>query len=212
MENQIPAILFDLDGTLINTTPDIALAVNAVRTIYDLQRLTDEFVGSAVGNGATELLKCCFPEELHGDLSTIRQLFIQEYSKHLCHLSHPFQGVEEALVRLKQRAPLGIVTNKPHHLTLQLLDALQWTHHFQIVVGGDLLSERKPSPAPLLHAVKQLGSRPSNTVFIGDTEVDAKAAQAANIAFIAVPYGRVASAVEAGYFGSLARVASISTI
>lgn len=194
---EIDAYLFDLDGTLLNTTPDIAHAVNVMRASEGLDPLSEDEVERGVGRGATELIFATTPPHLHVELTRLRERFVKAYESRLCVGTHPYPGAVECLNALKSSgARLGLVTNKPERLAVPLLQDLGWSDLFEVKLYGDSLPKRKPDPAPLLEAAKRLDVMTHSCVFIGDTEVDARAARAAEMIFYAVPWGRVAHSDE----------------
>ena len=201
------AYLFDLDGTLLNTTPDIAYAVNIMRASEGLSPLTLPEVERGVGRGATELILASIPSHLHGRVQELRQVFVHAYQDHLCVDTYPFEGAEiclRSLARLNKR--LALVTNKPERLAVPLLEDLGWSELFEVKLYGDSLSERKPSPLPVIDAARRLGVQPDRCVFVGDTEVDAQAARSAGVHFWAVGWSRVAESVRQGKWGRSAEI------
>ena len=188
------AYFFDLDGTLINTTPDIATAINLTRQEYQLPTLSLSEVEAGIGWGATELITKTFPSTLKDSTAQIRERFVQHYKAHLCDQTHLYDGVYEVLECLAlQKRPMALVTNKPLHLTYPILEKLKIASYFQSIVGGDSFSHRKPHPQPILESLKVLNLTARQVLFIGDTEVDFKAAQHAKMEIAIVPYGRAAS-------------------
>jgi voltage-gated potassium channel len=206
----IKACLFDLDGTLINTTGDIATAVNETRAHLGLEALSDEVIGAAVGRGASALLKSTLPIQAYEERTEeLRGVFMKAYRAHLCERTHPFEGVEEALNALASRGvKLALVTNKPDELTHPLLERLGWADRFTVIDARRPDEPAKPHPEPLLRVMRALNVAPHEVAFVGDTEVDAQAALAAGVDFFAVPYGRVSSEVYQGFYGPRARVMS----
>lgn len=177
--------IFDLDGTLIDSAPDIHAAGLAVLAAEGLPPVTPEQSRSFIGNGAR-----IFVERLErataGDSDPARtarmqRLFIQVYET--AHdLTRVYPGVEAALDSLRSRGwALGICTNKPHGPTRTVLAHFGWTGLFDVVIGGDSLPVHKPDPAPLRAAIEGLGGGP--VVYVGDSEVDAATAQAAAVPF-----------------------------
>ena len=201
------AYLFDLDGTLLNTTPDIAYAVNVMRASEGLPALSESEVERGVGRGATELILATTPPRLHGRVQELREVFVTAYQGHLCVDTYPYEGAVKCLKRLRREGMrVGLVTNKPERLAIQLLTQLGWLDLFEVKLYGDSLDERKPSPKPLFKALELLNATHERCVFIGDTEVDARAAQAAQVTFKATAWGRVAEAVARGEWGDSASV------
>ena len=201
------AYLFDLDGTLLNTTPDIAYAVNVMRASEDLPALSLSEVERGVGRGATELILATTPPQMHDRVHELRQVFVHAYQDHLCVDTYPYEGAIECLKMISKRGKrLALITNKPERLATPLLDAFAWNELFELKLYGDSLSERKPSPLPINHTIERLRVERSRCVFIGDTEVDAQAAQSAGVHFWAVNWGRVAESVKRGIWGDRSEV------
>ena len=201
------AYLFDLDGTLLNTTPDIACAVNIMRTSEGLPALSLQEVERGVGRGATALILATTPSHLHSRVQELRQIFVRAYRENLCVNTRPYEGVVSCLnTLLNSGKRLALITNKPGHLAVPLLDMLGWSELFEVKLYGDSLSESKPSPLPIIHATRALGVHLDHCVFIGDTEVDAQAAQAAAVHFWSVSWGRAAEGVVRGQWGDQAQI------
>jgi phosphoglycolate phosphatase len=188
-------VLFDLDGTLVDTAPDIAHAVNLM--LVDLARPAqpvDKVVGW-IGNGMLRLVKRGLTGERDGEPDPLlfeRGLasFKMHYAANLAARSRPFPGVVAALDVLRERGfALGCVTNKIEMFTRPLLDQLGLSGYFGAVVAGDTLAVRKPDPRPLLHACAQCGVAPERAVMVGDSATDINAARAAGTPVIAVTYG-----------------------
>lgn len=186
------AVLFDLDGTLVDTAPDM------VAVLQDLQRAhavepVDYAVGRAhVSNGALGLLSLGFPDVEHVIGSALHSDYLERYALRVCEASTLFPGLERLLEILDAAGlPWGVVTNKPEHLTRPLLERLALAARSACTVSGDTLPQRKPDPAPLLYACEIAGLLPQNTVYIGDASRDIQAGQNAGMATIAAAYGYV---------------------
>lgn len=186
------AVLFDLDGTLLDTAPDMAAALNAMRAADGLEALPFERLRELVSHGARALVRFGYPRAPEAQLETLRERFLAVYGESLVVATRPFDGILEALSRL-EGADLrwGIVTNKPALLTVPLLERLSLSGRASVVVSGDTLTERKPHPAQLLHAAALLGVRPAECIYIGDAERDVLAARAANMAVYVALYGYI---------------------
>ena len=186
------AVLFDLDGTLLDTAPDMAAALNAMRTADGLEALPFAQLRELVSHGARALVRFGYPQAPDTQLEELRARFISFYAERLVVATRPFEGVLEALSRL-EAADLrwGIVTNKPALLTVPLLERLSLHERPSVVVSGDTLTERKPHPAQLLHAAALLEVPPAECIYIGDAERDVLAARAANMDVFVALYGYI---------------------
>ncbi len=181
------AIIFDLDGTLVDSAPDIHDAVNIMLREIGYQEIELNIVKSFIGNGIAKLVervmrhvKIDFTPELHKDLV---KKFTLHYSLNPATKTKTYQGVIEVLSTLKASGfKMGICTNKAHHLTLQVVKNLNLEQYFDSVIGGDSLSTSKPDPLMLNASISDLGQ--SKAIFIGDSEIDGATATAANVPFI----------------------------
>jgi phosphoglycolate phosphatase len=186
------ALLFDLDGTLIDSDADLAAAANRARGALGLAPLPVPDVRRHVGHGLAYLLQHVVPADLHARLPEARDAFVAWYRAHLLDATRPYPGAAEALDVLRGH-PLGIVTNKPAMFLDPIIAGLGWGDRFGVVVGGDTLPERKPHPVPLLHAIARLGATPGRALYVGDSEVDRETAAAAGVRFLCVGWGRAAA-------------------
>jgi N-acetyl-D-muramate 6-phosphate phosphatase len=188
----VRAVLFDLDGTLLDTAPDMVAALNALRREESLSPLPYRQVRPLVSHGSTALVRHGFPGAVGTLFEALRGRFLAIYAGALAIESRPYEGVLEALAYLDSRAiPWGIVTNKPEGLAGPLLEQLQLGHRAGVVVGGDTVAQRKPHPLPLLHAAARLGVKPTEAVYVGDAEGDVLAAQAAGMRAYVALYGYI---------------------
>lgn len=194
MSNKISTVLFDLDGTFLDTAPDLATALNIVLKQHNRKTLPFEKIRSFSSTGTRGLLGLGFHiDENHPQYPQLRAQFLHAYHQHLFDETQLFPGMESVLDYLKtQNIPWGIVTNKPEHLARQLLDNLNLAKKCACVIGGDTLAKRKPDPEPLLHAAELLGRTAIECVYIGDAERDIEAARRANMTSIAALYGYIA--------------------
>ncbi|HZN10713.1 MAG TPA: phosphoglycolate phosphatase [Blastocatellia bacterium] len=178
-------LLFDLDGTLVDSRADLTTGINLM--LGDLGRgpLPADHVLRFVGEGVRLLveraLRATQPAEPGGaEVDAAIERFRRHYRAHLCDRTRPYPGVEEALARFAA-LPKAVVTNKPYDLSLALLEGLGLRAHFAAVIGGDSLPERKPAPAPMLAAAARCGSDPAACLMVGDTAVDMLAGRAAGM-------------------------------
>jgi phosphoglycolate phosphatase len=184
-------VVFDLDGTLADTAPDLATSLNHVLMTLGREPIPAQLVRHLVGHGARALLRLGL--EATGSVSEelVEQgfpIFIDHYSANICSGTTAYPGLDLALEELSACGlALAICTNKPEALTRQLIEALGWNGLFSAIVGGDSLPERKPDPAPLAEAIARAGG--GRAAFVGDSIIDADTARAAGIPFIAVSFG-----------------------
>ena len=190
-------LLFDLDGTLVDSVPDLALALN--QTLNDLNMTTydESTIRLWVGNGVKTLVE----RGLSGTTNTIEQIdasllndaiaiFLQHYQRCLCIESALYKDVKEGLSILKNSGyRLAIITNKPEVFVQPILNGLGLNDMFELLIGGDTLSERKPHPAPLHYALEKLNVTAEQCLMIGDSKNDILAAKAANISSVGLTYG-----------------------
>jgi phosphoglycolate phosphatase len=189
------AVLLDLDGTLVNSIPDLADATNAMRTEMGLPQLPLDVIATYVGKGAENLVRRALSVRMthppsKKQLAHGLALFKQHYHVVNGAKSAVYEGVLEGLSRLRNAGILmAVVTNKPTEFTHPLLQACGLGNFFDHVVCGDTCTEKKPHPMPLLHACELLQVAPECAVLVGDSANDALAAQAAGMKVLAVPYG-----------------------
>ena len=184
------AVLFDLDGTLLDTAPDMVGALNTLRREEGLAPLPYEGVRPAVSHGGARVVKVGFPNATPERAAALQRRFLQIYRDGLSRGTALFPGMDQVLDTLaERRLKSGIVTNKPSWLTDPLLDQLGLHARFDCVVSGDTVAERKPHPLPLLHAAQLAGVAPGECIFVGDAERDVQAAHAAGMPALVANYG-----------------------
>jgi phosphoglycolate phosphatase len=183
----IRLVIFDLDGTLIDSAQDIALHVGRVYIELKGKGVPAEEVKKNIGDGARSLLANFFEgQELEKALERFLHYYISEPVIH----TKPYEGVVETLESLKGRGILlAIATNKPHTITLEVLGRLKMLHYFDEVLGADLLPEKKPSPLPLLEIAKRLGVSPGLSLMVGDSENDILAGRRAGMLTVHARWG-----------------------
>lgn len=190
----VNAVLFDLDGTLMHTAPDITAAVNQMLAARKLPSLPESLVTNLIGRGSPVLIERVFNVlDVHltpGERLDALQVFQECYEHIVGSRARPFPGVADALERLRgMDLKLAVVTNKYHRFAVKLLRQFHLSSMFDLVVGGDTLEARKPNPLPILHACDSLGVPVSQSVYIGDSPIDVEAAKAAGMPVFCVPYG-----------------------
>ncbi|APF39294.1 phosphoglycolate phosphatase (plasmid) [Chelatococcus daeguensis] len=186
------AILFDLDGTLVDSARDLTDAVNALLAEEGLPQVSLAAVKSMIGDGAAKLVERALAAT-GGDLSRLPAhvvRFLAIYETGAAGHTAAYPGVPEVLHELKRRGlRLAVVTNKPYAATMDILEALGLAGFFGAVIGGDSLPERKPHPAPLQAALARLEVSPEAAIMVGDNYHDVEAARAAGVRAFAVTYG-----------------------
>lgn len=189
------AILIDLDGTLVETVPDLTAAVNGMRAEAGLPELPTTAVAAYVGKGAAVLVRRALTGSMDGGLSPDRlarglESFRRHYTEHNGQRSFAFAGTSDALRRWRTAGvKLACVTNKPNEFTHALLEKLALRELFDVIVGGDDPQQKKPHPEPLLLACRKLGVAPAEAVVIGDSVNDLEAGRAAGCRVILVETG-----------------------
>ncbi|ORU93151.1 MAG: haloacid dehalogenase [Cycloclasticus sp. symbiont of Poecilosclerida sp. N] len=191
--SRVDAVLFDLDGALIDTAPDLAAALNAVLKKNNRSTLPYSAIRPTVSNGANGLIKLGFGDSLSSEQhEKIKADLIAYYQQHIADKSRLFEGLDSALLHLERNnIPWGIVTNKPEYLTRPLLKKLSLLDKSSCVVCGDQVANSKPHPEPIFLACKQLDVMPENTLYIGDAERDIRAGRLAGLKTIACAYGYI---------------------
>lgn len=190
-------ILFDLDGTLIDSAPDLALSINYMLTQVGRDTFSEETIDLWVGNGASVLVKRALSSSKTIDENidnTLFQealsIFLNYYRDNCCVKTVPYPNVKVTLQTLKDSAyRLAIVTNKPFDFIKPILIKLELIDLFEIYIGGDTLTKRKPEPEPLLYICEKLNIKTENSLMIGDSKNDILAAKSAGIESIGVSYG-----------------------
>ena len=184
-------VVFDLDGTLVDSASDIAEAVNRTLLDWSLPRQEETVIRGWIGDGARALVASAFAHAGKAiDLDKVMPGFMVHYAD--CLLLYPtvYPGVVETLQALRERkVAVAICTNKPQRFVRPLLHALRLGEYFECIVGGDTLPERKPSAVPLLHVVDHFGLQPSQCLMVGDSATDLLTAQAADVPMALVTYG-----------------------
>ena len=194
----IEAVLFDLDGTLVDTAPDMGAALNNLLIEENLAPLPIATIRPFVSQGGLVLVQLGFAGKVNEqDIEALRQRFLHHYRAIIADESRLFDGYEAILGELeKRRVPWGIVTNKPEWLTHPLLEQLGLDSRARVVIGGDTLEQRKPHPLPLQVAAQRMGVDCNNCIFVGDDERDVVAGRAANMKTLIAAYGYIETNTE----------------
>jgi 2-phosphoglycolate phosphatase len=186
------AIFFDLDGTLVDTAPDMVAVLIRMQEHHQQAALPYELARNSVSNGAIGLLRLAFPHAGESELKVLHAEYLENYSNALCEESDLFPPLRELLDTLNTcNRSWGIVTNKPKRMTDPLVEKLGIVGGAACVISGDTLAQRKPHPAPLLHAAEITGVAPGKSIYVGDAERDIEAGRAAGMTTIAVGYGYI---------------------
>lgn len=187
------AVLFDLDGTLLDTIGDLCFALNVLREEFHLPPVTADFVRETVSDGSKPMVKAALQMDVDDPrFETLRQKFLTIYDTHLADSTNFFPGMSDVLDYIEaQQLPWGIVTNKMTRHTMSLLKALSIEHRPQCVVCGDTLKVYKPHPGPVLHACELLNQSADDALFIGDSIYDVLAGKAAGVKSLVALYGYI---------------------
>jgi phosphoglycolate phosphatase len=206
----LEAVLFDLDGTLVDTAPDMARTVNQMRTRRGLASVPAALVRPHVSNGARGMIIAAFGITTeHPDFQGMREEFLGLYADNLCIDSRLFDGMEALLGELEAAdIAWGVVTNKFERFARPLIEGLDLASRCAVVVGGDTCPRPKPFPDPLLHAAATLGVAPMNTLYVGDDVRDVQAARAAGMPVVVAGYGYLGDTTPPALWGADAVVDS----
>ncbi len=191
--DSLHTVLFDLDGTLVDTAPDLAAALNRVRVEEKLQALPLEHIRPSVSHGSRAMICHGFdiaPE--HPDFERLCKRFLEHYAADISSATRLFPGMEAVLDRIEALGlQWGIVTNKPAYLTDPLVAALDLSSRTACVVSGDTTARRKPHPAPVLYACEQTGSVPQHCLYVGDAQRDIEAGLRAGTGTVTALFGYI---------------------
>ncbi len=188
-------ILIDVDGTLVDSVPDLAYCVDEMMKRLDRPVHGEDKVRDWVGNGVERLVRRALVGQLEGEpddaeFERAYPMFLELYAQNTSQRSLLYPGIREGLDYLKAEGyRLGCVTNKAAQFTLPLLRDLGIHDDFEIIIAGDALAKKKPDPLPLLHAAEQLGVAPAAALMVGDSQSDVKAARAAGFQIVCMSYG-----------------------
>jgi len=199
----VSAVLFDLDGTLLDTAPDL---VNALRLVCAEQSVTPpEFDSAArqVSNGAIGLTRLAFPDESEANQTELCARLVELYAENICVHTRPYPGMQQVIEQLiADNVPWGVVTNKLRRLAVPILETLGLLEHCRTVVGGDTAARNKPHPDPILYALEELGYAADTVVYVGDHQKDVLAGQAAGTRTVAVSWGYIINGEDPTAWGA----------
>lgn len=187
---RVRAIVFDLDGTLVDSRLDLAEAVNRARGELGLEPLADEAIVGMVGAGARNLVRRALggePDEALLDRAL--EHFYRHYDAVCLDRTRPYPGIDELIRALPADLPLAVLSNKPERFVRRIVEHLGWGARFEVVAGGDTWPTRKPEPHGLLDVARRLGVAPADVLLVGDSRIDAATAEAAGTGFLFVEWG-----------------------
>ncbi len=183
-------LIFDLDGTLVDSKRDLVDSVNATRVSDGRDPLPDEVVASYVGNGAPVLIRRAFPDASEADLDRLLRYFLTYYRDHMLDATVLYPGVQEALEVLHAAdVPMAVLTNKPVRFSVRMLEGLGLEAYFFRVYGGNSFDEKKPHPMGINLLVAESGADRERTIMVGDSAVDVRTARAAGVRACGVSWG-----------------------
>ena len=210
MFKNIDAVLFDLDGTLIDSAPDLGAAADKMRTDRGLPSLPLADYRPMAGAGARGMLGVAFNiAPGHADFEMLKEEFFKNYEACMTERTYAFEGVANLIAQLDQAGlKWGVVTNKSERFALPLIRAMPLFNTVQTVVGGDTTPHAKPHPAPLLEAARQIGVAPERCVYVGDDERDIVAGRAAGMPTVAAAYGYLGAMSDTAHWNADATIAT----
>ena len=197
------AILFDLDGTLVDTAPDLVASLLHLRARYGLEPMDESLLRPHASRGALGLIQAGFADQSGIDSASLRQQFLDHYAANLWVRSRPFQGIELQLERLRATGiAMAVVTNKVEALARAVIENAGWQAHFPVVIAGDTTTRSKPDPAPVVEACRRLGIEPARALMVGDDQRDIQAGRSAGTATLVAGWGYVPPGAELSDWGA----------
>ena len=210
MFSNIQAVLFDLDGTLIDSAPDLGAAADKMRTDRGLASLPLDLYRPMAGAGARGMIGVGFgiaPD--HADYEALKEEFFKNYEACMTERTYAFDGVADLIAQINQAGfKWGVVTNKSERFALPLTRAMPLFQSAQTIVGGDTTPYAKPHPAPLLEAARQIGVAPEHCAYVGDDERDIIAGRAAGMPTVAAAYGYLGATADTAHWNADATIAT----
>lgn len=206
----VDAVLFDLDGTLIDSAPDLGAAADQMRVARGLASLPQEVYRPHAGAGARGMLGVAFglgPD--HADFAQLREEFFSNYEQRMTQDTYAFDGVTRLIADLEQRAiPWGVVTNKSARFTEPMTKAMPLFANAATIISGDTTPHAKPHPEPLFEAARRMGVAPERCIYVGDDERDIVAGLAAGMRTVAATYGYLGAKSDTESWGAHAQINS----
>ncbi len=194
--SQIQLLIFDLDGTLLDSAEDLALSVNAMRSMMGLGSLSHALISTYVGQGVMHLVRRALGDKVaQEDVERGLKLFLDYYRAHMLDHTVPYPGVRETLAELRGRT-LAVLTNKPARFSRDLLAGLGMAHYFAFIYGGDSFSQKKPDPVGVVKLMREARVAPQQTMMIGDSDTDMLTGRNARVWTCGVTYGFGAHTLE----------------
>jgi phosphoglycolate phosphatase len=186
---KLRALIFDLDGTLIDSKVDLVTSVNAMLRAMGRGELPSETVASYIGHGAPQLIASALgPDAAAEEKKTALRIFLAHYQDHKLNATRAYPGVGEALVALA-RCPMAVLTNKPSKLSVEIMEGLGLAKYFRAIYGGDSFEKKKPDPSGALAILRELGAVPEEVALVGDSDVDVQTARNTGTLAVGVNYG-----------------------
>ncbi|SFU87991.1 phosphoglycolate phosphatase [Polaromonas sp. YR568] len=214
MFNNIAAVLFDLDGTLIDSAPDLGAAADKMRTDRGLESLPLALYRPMAGAGARGMIAIAFgltPDD--ASFADLKEEFFRNYESRMTENTSVFDGVAELIAQISQAGlKWGVVTNKSARFTIPLTKAMPLFNTAQTIISGDTTPHAKPHPAPLLEAARQLDLAPERCIYVGDDERDVVAGRAAGMPTVAAAYGYLGKTADTGGWKADATIAKPSAL
>jgi len=208
-EFKLSCVLFDLDGTLVDTAPDLISCLNHALTKHDFANVPPETVKPFISYGAAAMIRASLPTSDATVMTEILATMLDYYQDNIAKHTVFFPGMQNTLVAIEERGlKWGVVTNKRERFTNPLMDALKLTHRAACIISGDTTANPKPHPEPMLTACRQAGVNPEQCVYIGDAEHDITAGKSAQMKTLAALYGYIKPGDTPETWGADALIAS----
>jgi len=207
---KLSCVLFDLDGTLVDTAPDLLACLNRALQAHQLAALDENAARPLISYGASAMIKASQPVDLTESRQTeVLALMLDLYQQNIAEHSQFFPGMPEVLAMIESEGlKWGVVTNKQERFTLPLMEAMDLTHRAACIISGDTAGKPKPHPAPMLAACRQAGVEPQECVYIGDASHDIEAGKSVHMKTLAAVYGYLKPNDQPETWGADALIAS----